>query len=285
MNQDLDTRSITSAPLRGCLDIELPASLESTGVMDSRAASVARWVGADVVEKLVVNDCTALALLQIIDKHDDDRRTQARVAVAEERLRFSQDVHDILGRRLSAIAVLSELAATMVAHGDDGAVDQMLEIQRVAHEALIEAREIARGYRPINLAQEVEGARLLLRSAGIEVDLDVEVVPSAWHEAAGWVVRESVTNVLRHSVARGVSISFLDGQLCVVNDGADAISPDGTVDENGAGLRGLRERLAPLGATLVAEGHGELWTVAVRLSGSGPITALLTTELAGSVAS
>jgi two-component system sensor histidine kinase DesK len=229
---------------------------------------------------LEVSSQTVLALLEIIDELEADRQGQTQLAVAEERLRFSQDVHDILGRRLSAIAVKSELAATLAVRGDDRAAAQMLEVRGVAHEALKEARELARGYRPINLANELEGARLLLRSAGIEVDLDVDVVPGDWHEAAAWVVRESVTNVIRHSTACGVSISFFDGKLSVVNDGAPTDGIDDSEPEDSAGLRGLRERLEPLGATMVAEGHEECWTVVARLPGAGPTRAL--TTMAGS---
>lgn len=190
--------------------------------------------------------------------------------MAEERLRFSQDVHDVLGRRLSSIAVLSELAATLAARGDDRAAAQMLEVRGLAHEALREARELAHGYRPTDLAHELEGARLLLRSAGIQVDLDVGVVPHGWREAAGWVVRESITNVLRHSAAGGVCIGFLEGELTVVNDGARTRAVGAAGPEDGAGLRGLRERLEPLGASLVAAGDDDHWSVVARLPGSGP---------------
>ena len=96
----------------------------------------------------------------------------------------------------------------------------MLEVRAVAHEALREARELARGYRATDFLKELEGARSLLRSAGIEVRLSVDAMPRAWHEAAGWVVRESVTNVLRHSSASVVEIAFADGRLRVDNDGA-----------------------------------------------------------------
>ena len=94
------------------------------------------------------------------------RRTQAALAVAEERLRFSRDVHDVMGRRLSTIAVQAELAATLATRGDERAPEQILQVRETAHEALREARELARGYRPLDLAAEVDGAVSLLRSAG-----------------------------------------------------------------------------------------------------------------------
>lgn len=230
-----------------------------------------RRTGADLPgPKPRLDAWTFFALIQVVDGLGAQRRHHARLAVAEERLRFSRDVHDVLGRRLSSIAVLSELAATLAARGDARAVAQMQEVRAAAHDALKEARELAHGYRPVDLAHELEGARLLLRSAGIEVDLDVAVVPLGWQEAAGWVVRESVTNVLRHSTAGGVCIGFVDGVLTVVNDGARSRADDAAGPGDGAGLRGLRERLEPLGASLVAAGNDERWSVVARLPGTGP---------------
>lgn len=209
----------------------------------------------------------SLWMLAVVTELDTARTAQAALAVAEERLRFSRDVHDVLGRRLSTIAVQAELAATLAERGDPRAVEQMLEVRVVAHEALREARELARGYRATDLDQELEGARSLLRSAGIEVQLDVSGLPAAWQEAAGWMVREAVTNVLRHSSATVVSIRYDASRLAVTNDGVGA---SGDEMEAGSGLAGLRERLAPLGATLTVDRVGSTFTLTATLPGPGP---------------
>jgi two-component system sensor histidine kinase DesK len=208
-------------------------------------------------------------LFGIVRELDTARQAQAQLAVAEERLRFSRDVHDVLGRRLSTIAVQAELAATLAERGDGRAAERMLDVRAVAHDALREARELARGYHPTSLARELEGARSLLRSAGIDVRLDVDAMPRAWHEAAGWVVRESVTNVLRHSDASRVEITYAGGRLRVDNDRAH---PGASADASG--LQSLRERLAPLGATLEAQRDGDgRWAVVATLPGTGPLSA------------
>jgi len=211
----------------------------------------------------------SLWVLGIVMDLDDASQAKAELAVVEERLRFSRDVHDVLGRRLSTIAVQAELAATLASRGDGRAAERMLEVRAVAHEALREARELARGYRATNFVNELEGARSLLRSAGIDVVLGDGELPRAWHEAAGWVVREAVTNVLRHSSASCVKITYEAFELRVSNDGARP-----TDGEDGSGLQTLRERLAPLGASLEAgpddDGH---WVVTARLPGSGPLSA------------
>lgn len=203
--------------------------------------------GAAAAAFFVFTVRVSLWLVGVVTELDTGRTAQAALAVAEERLRFSRDVHDVLGRRLSAIALQSELAATLARREDPAAATTMLGVRDVAHEALREARELARGYRAVDLAQELDGARALLRSAGIDVRLDVAGVPEAWQEPAAWVVREAVTNVLRHSAASRVEIAFRAPELVVGNDGVVAPGVG-----SGSGIEGLRERLAPLGATLSA---------------------------------
>lgn len=202
----------------------------------------------------------SLWMLEVVRRLDRTRDTEAALAVAEERLRFSRDVHDVLGRHLSTIAVRADLAAALARRGDPGAPDMMLEVRATAHDALREARELARGYRVSNLDQELDGARSLLAAADIDTEVDVADLPLRWHEPAAWVVREAVTNVLRHSTATTVGIGWRDGVLSVGNDGALA-----KPSTNGVGLVGLTERLAPLGAivsTAMRDGH---WTLAVTM--------------------
>ncbi|MDF9717542.1 histidine kinase [Nocardioides sp. ChNu-99] len=218
----------------------------------------------------------SLWLLGVVRELDVGRAAQSELAVAEERLRFSRDVHDVLGRHLSTIAVQAELAATLAQRGDERAAATMLDVRSAAHEALREARALARGYRPTDLAAELRGARSLLTSAGIRCEVGVDEVPEEWHEAAGWVIREAVTNVLRHSSATRVLVRWQAGELLVENDGArgergtgvdtgvDTGSDTGGGAGAGSGLIGLAERLAPLGAELDARRDDDCFRVRVR---------------------
>ncbi|WP_114422562.1 sensor histidine kinase [Nocardioides houyundeii] len=190
---------------------------------------------------------SSLWLLGVVTELDRARATQAALAVAEERLRFSRDVHDVLGRHLSTIAVQAELAATLAERGDERAPDLVREVRSTAHEALREARGLARGYRPLDLHQELDGAVSLLASAGIAATADLDGLPAAWHAPVARVVRETVTNVLRHSEATRVAIEYDGRRVTVRNDGVGrAPDPDG----DGSGLATLAGDLAPLGARL-----------------------------------
>ncbi|MBJ7470868.1 MAG: hypothetical protein JHD16_06175 [Solirubrobacteraceae bacterium] len=251
------------------------ASALTAAVHDLTVVSVAYAVFAAVV--FLATGRASIWLFDVVRQLDQARRAQSELAVMEERLRFSRDVHDVLGRRLSMIAVQAELAATLAQRGDDRAPEKMLEVRGVAHQALREARELARGYRTTSFPQEVQGARALLRSAGIDVQVSVDTMPHGWQEAAGWVVREAVTNVLRHSDATSVEISFADHRLQIDNDGA---RPEAAAD--GAGIDGLRERLMPLGASLsVGPSDGTRWSVVAELPGASPLSAQVRREAQG----
>lgn len=209
-------------------------------------------LGAVVALFFVFTVQSTLWLLDVVHELDRARRTEASLAVAEERLRFSRDVHDVLGRHLSVIAVQAELAAAMVERGDDRAVDRIRQVRSTAHDALREARELARGYRALDLAQETEGAVALLTSAGVRAEADLAGLPREWHEPVARLVREAVTNVLRHSDATRVRIAYaeVDGGG-VVEVRNDRPHPAGSGD--GSGLATLARELAPLGAGLT---HG-----------------------------
>src|SRR5690606_27618724 len=92
----------------------------------------------------------------------------------------------------------------------DGAAEQMAEIRHLAQETLREVRGAVSGYRATDLAAELDGARSVLRSAGVETRVTgVETeLPEPVQEALGWVVREGVTNVIRHARARTCTIDL-----------------------------------------------------------------------------
>jgi two-component system sensor histidine kinase DesK len=183
---------------------------------------------------------------------------RARLAVAEERLRFARDLHDVMGRNLSTIAVKGQLAAELVRRGRAEAVDEVTDISRIADESLRELRGVVGGYRSASLPGELAGARSVLRAAGVACtvsgDEEAALLPAAVQVALGWVVREAVTNVLRHSRATtcAVTLSSAAGEteLRVVNDGAA-----GPADRRwGNGLTGVAERLDAAGGRLTASG-------------------------------
>ncbi|WP_455360755.1 sensor histidine kinase [Streptomyces sp. SYSU K21746] len=199
-------------------------------------------------------------LLNAVWELDAARELQARLAVAEERLRFGRDLHDVMGRNLAVIALKSELAVQLARRERPEAVEQMIEVQRIAHESQREVRDVVRGYREADLPAELDGASGVLAAAGIACAVEAEAgsgLPAGVQSALGWVVREATTNVLRHGDARRCTISLTTAGgpavLVVENDGA----PDTTGTAPGSGLAGLRERLSALDGTLDAGPAGD----------------------------
>ncbi|MEU7720492.1 sensor histidine kinase [Streptomyces tibetensis] len=198
-------------------------------------------------------------LLNAVYELDEARETRARLAVAEERLRFGRDLHDVMGRNLAVIALKSELAVQLAQRGRPEAVPQMVEVQRLAQESQREVREVVRGYREADLGSELAGAQGVLAAAGIDCTIagvPAAGLPPAVQSALGWVVREAATNVLRHGDARRceIRLQVLEGRvvLTVENDGVSEAGAGSGSGPAGSGLAGLRERLVKLDGTLEA---------------------------------
>ncbi|MFJ3958611.1 sensor histidine kinase [Arthrobacter sp. NPDC090010] len=197
------------------------------------------------------------------------RKDLADAAVAAERDRMARDMHDILGHSLTVVAVKAELARRLLAADPHRAERELGEIEELARGALADVRATVAGYRGVNVVAELAQARQVLGSAGIEADLPgaVDQVSAGHRELFGWVVREGVTNVLRHSHAGRCRITFSPDGVQVDDDGA--WRPAGPVRSTagpekepqwsgrGTGLDGLAERVRQAGGTL-STGPSEL---------------------------
>ncbi|MDI2036894.1 sensor histidine kinase [Paenarthrobacter nitroguajacolicus] len=176
----------------------------------------------------------------------------ADAAVAAERSRVARDMHDILGHSLTVIAVKAELAGRLLEDTPGGAAKdraaaEIGEVQELARGALADVRATVAGYRGVNVLAELAAARTALESAGIEADLPrtVDQVPAKYRELFGWVLREGVTNVVRHSGAARCRVRLTASAVLVEDDGVGP-GPRGT----GTGLAGIRERVATAGGTV-----------------------------------
>lgn len=261
--------------LRGAavLSVLLVAAL---GIADRSAAGLlgtALVTAFMTVFALLACRCGAWTL-SVLWEAERAREVEARLAVAEERLRFGRDLHDVLGRNLSVISLKSELAVQLARRGRPEAVEQMIEVQRIAQETQREVRAVVRGYREADLGAELAGAQGVLAAAGIDCEVSAQTggLPAEVQSALGWVVREAATNVLRHGDANRcrVGLTVREGRavLTVENDGAVAAGGSGG---GGSGLAGLRERLAAVGGTLEA-GHAGPDRDRFRLVADIPLT-------------
>ncbi|GAC68443.1 sensor histidine kinase [Gordonia soli] len=246
----------------------LAVGLVTGAAFGASPRGVLQLVGYTLGIGIVMVATTLLTLwgLRMIDELERAKTVEARLRVAEERLRFSRDLHDVVGRGFSAIAVKSELAGTLLRAGaTDRAVDEIDEIKTLAVESMDQMRALVRGYRDIDLTGEVAGARSLLSAAGCRLDVegDPQQVPARFHEVAAWVVREGTTNIVKHSSASYARLTLGTAAMTLTNDGAaDASIPSS--GELSSGLRGLDERLGAVGAELDIATAGDTFTLQIR---------------------
>lgn len=212
------------------------------------------WTQGFVVLLAGAANTAVVRLIETVDELRRTRRELARRAVAEERERFSQDLHDLLGHTLSVMVVKAQAVRRLAERDPVAAAEHAGDIERVGREALSEVRQAVDATREPCLDDELARARRALDAAGIHTDIvtgSVAVPPHA-DRVFAWVVREASTNVLRHSGAARCrfEVSNGDGEvaLTVSDDGVGG--PAWPVGRQG-GLDGLHHRLAADGGRLI----------------------------------
>ncbi|MEU8104006.1 histidine kinase [Nonomuraea muscovyensis] len=200
-----------------------------------------------VVSGLVVYGLLSLA--RMARELRESRDGLARAAVVEERLRAARDLHDLLGHTLAAILLKCELARRLDA---ERARKELQDVLTMTERAMEDLRTVSGRHGELSLTAEAESARALLSTAGVEVELDLghDALGRDVETTLGVVLREAVTNVLRHSSARRCVImtSVRDGlvRLSVRNDGVRSAKGR----HGSAGIGNLTTRLAALDGRL-----------------------------------
>lgn len=191
------------------------------------------------------------------------------LAAVAERERIARDLHDVLGHTLSLIVLKAELASKLADRDPARSASEIRDVERVSRAALKEVREVIRGYRP-TLGDELARAKALLDTAYIAATIDATIDPHdlranvGLEEVMALALREAVTNVVRHSGASQATIrAWHDANagrvvLEVADDGR------GTTRPEGAGLRGMRERVEAIdGSVTSVSGEGTRLTIAI----------------------
>ncbi|WP_323992670.1 histidine kinase [Nguyenibacter sp. L1] len=220
---------------------------------------------------LLVGAMTAVGTSQALDIERRNRRlldTQAevrRLAALAERERIARDLHDLLGQSLTVIAIKADLGARLSATDPDRARDECRAVAQTARAALAEVRQAVTGMRDGGLTAELERARTALLAAGITLDAPAPAPADPRRQAVlAMVMREAVTNIIRHADARTCRIALTTdatGSLCL------HIADDGTGGPltDGAGIAGMRARMAAAGGSLTLSSDGSGTRLLARL--------------------
>lgn len=181
------------------------------------------------------------------------QKDSERLAAVAERERIARDLHDILGHTLSVIVIKSELASKLADIDPQRAANEIRDVERISRTALAEVRHAIHGYRGERVDQELATARIALAARGVTLVGEVPqlMVEPAVERALALALREGLTNVLRHSRATKceVRVERTAGALRII------VQDDGVGGgQEGAGLSGMRARLAEIGGTVTRDG-------------------------------
>lgn len=189
-----------------------------------------------------------MAQQEALLKSQDDVETLARTA---ERERIARDLHDLLGHTLSGIRIKAELAGRLVEADAQRAGNEIRQIEQMARTSLQQVRATVSGYHEGGIAMEINAARNLLSSAGIEFrPVTTEQVPARLESLLAFVLREGVTNIVRHANATEVDMSLARTGDVLTLTLAD--NGDGLKGEPGQGVTGIKVRAR-------AEGGHAFW--------------------------
>ncbi|PYI37764.1 sensor histidine kinase [Arthrobacter psychrolactophilus] len=165
-----------------------------------------------------------------------------------EQERMARDVHDALGHSLTAVGLKAQLAERLLDTDLAAARAELQHINALTIEAMDSIRATVGGLRRTTLAQELLSARAVLDDAGVTAVVrgDAAIVDPPRSAALSWILREAVTNVLRHAHATTCWISIEERSMSIEDDG-DSL----TGSHEGHGIRGMRERARLTAARIV----------------------------------
>ena len=180
-------------------------------------------------------------------------RTVEKVATLAERERIARDMHDLLGHQLSVVAVKADLARKLISRDPDAAAEELRDIQNMTREALHEVRLAVDAMKQTSVAVEIARARRALEASDVHLETDAQIatIPDHLERPVALIIREAITNVIRHAGADRCRLTLQRQANALVLDVHD--NGKGQIAHEGHGLRGMRERVQQLGGRFVID--------------------------------
>ena len=202
---------------------------------------------------------------------DEERAQATRMAHLSERTRIARDIHDNVGHQLTR-AIMQIQAGRVVAQSrGDQATEHMLDdVGKTLDEAMTTIRRSVHDLEDegTDFASQMEDASSEASMGRLKVDLNngIETAPAPVCRCLATIVREALTNTVRHSSARSAQVILRDlpafWQMVVQDDGG---SQQSQPDSRGMGLADMEARARALGGTANSGPDRQGWKVFVSL--------------------
>ena len=200
-----------------------------------------------------------MAFSYLIQMSKNADKTQAKLEMVSERERIAHDVHDVLGHSLTVITLKADLARKLL-HADPDRADAELEaIAQLSRSSLAEVRSTVTRLRIPDFSGEIQASERALQTASIAAKLpDAERALSAVgvnSSLFSWVLREAVTNIVRHSQAGFCEVRVSNTGLEILDNGVGIPAEYAA----GSGIKGMKSRVESAGGTLIIEDAPARW--------------------------
>ena len=193
------------------------------------------------------------------------RSAQDATELAEDRARteVARDLHDVVAHSLSVIVVQAEGAKALATKKPEAAVEALNVIARTGRSSIGEMRRIVsllRGESDASFGPSPSLPQIpeMVAKAGpritLEMPEELPPVPESLGLTAFRVAQESVTNFLKHAgpTARATATITCELEAIDIRVTDDGVGVQAPTEGRGAGVRGMRERVAAMGGTFKA---------------------------------
>jgi signal transduction histidine kinase len=212
---------------------------------------------------------TAGALIGIALRQDVLIERNSEVAVLQERARMARDIHDSVTQAVTATVLNIEAADRALTEDPEAARRALGAAKQLARDSLVDLRRSIWNLRAgltqwRSLSDSIKDVTQPLSEVGIDCRIEVhgqaEHVPVEIAAAALSIVRESASNILRHSRATAAEVQLIaasDSVTVTITDNGVGIGK--TISEVSFGLIGMEERVQSVGGALNVRswpGHG-----------------------------
>lgn len=208
-------------------------------------------IGLDLVIIMIL--LTLILLARTLVELEISKEQLARLSVDEERSRISRDLHDIIGRTLVAVSLRQEAALNLLDRDVGLARRQLVASGETVREGQAQLRTLTHGPMTAGVEDELRSARALCERIGVRLVVEAEPVEGDADAECALVVREGITNMLKHADAStcwvGVRVENGRAVVSVINDGVVEGRPMG---RDGSGVERMRRRVALLGGSFEA---------------------------------